>query len=55
MIKEKELEILQRAINAFKENVNMNVEIETEALDIPVELEYCISTNSDPPLSRNND
>jgi hypothetical protein len=47
MIKEKELEILQRAINAFKENVNMNVEIETE--------EYCISTNSDPPLSRNND
>jgi hypothetical protein len=39
MIKEKELEILQRAINAFKENVNMNVEIETEALDIPVELD----------------
>ena len=39
LARDREIEILQRAITAFKETVNLNVEIGTEELDVPVALD----------------
>ncbi len=39
LAKEREMEILQGAINAFKENVNLNLEIEIAALDAALDLD----------------
>ena len=39
LAKEREMEILQGAINAFKENVNLNLEIEIVAQDVAVTLD----------------